>query len=228
MEIAELMQRREALQRELSELEREAGIAASAGEKAWDLAFIPYGALGDEIREFTPAQNAKLYFDNEHDDKARRVRKLYFSVQDLSARRNLIAKVLELDDLHDRAIRDDAENAKRAFAEAERNQDNLPWATGAFIGVVCVLVGYWIGKTIGAIAGAVAGIFVGMGAVSNARRDRRSAVVQATADLESSEESLHETLTRPRFFTAGEAATGTEDNSYHVDAFGARIREFRR
>jgi len=183
--------------------------------------------LGDEIEDFTSAQNSILYFDNEHDDKARRVRELYFSVAPPDARKELIRKVLELDDLYDRSSREDVTKAKRALWSAKENEESLPWSTAAVMGVVCVLIGYWIGNTIGAIAGAVAGIFFGMGTVSNARRDRKAAVARAVEEVESSEKALHEMLSRPRFFTVREANTGIRDETYYVDAFGARIREFK-
>src|SRR5262249_29091266 len=147
-------QKKKQLSDELSQLEREAGISEEAAQKAWDLAFMPYGIGGDEMKEFTSAQNNTLYFDNEHDDKAERVRQLYFGVADAAARKKLIRKALELDDLHDRSARDDVENAKRALWDAKQKEEQLPWAMAAIIGVVCVLIGYWIGHLVGAIAGA--------------------------------------------------------------------------
>jgi hypothetical protein len=227
MDDTEFAQRRKTLEDELSELERAAGIAPEAAEKAWDLAFIPYGIMGDEMSEFTAAQNNTLYFDNEHDDRARRVRNLYFGIADAEARTKLIAKVLELDDLRDRSCRDDVEKAKRAVWQAQQRETDLRWFAAATWGVGCVLVGYWIGNLVGAIAGAVAGVFLGMRMVFEMRKKRRAAVMSATEEVATAGESLQQLLTRPRFFTPIEATTGEKDDSYFVDAFGGRVREFR-
>jgi hypothetical protein len=161
--------------------------------------------MGDEMQEFTPAQNNTLYFDNENDDKARRVRNLYFGVADADARSKLIAKVLELDDLRDRSCRDDVDKAKRALWEAQQKEADLNWLAATAWGVGCVLVGYWIGNLVGAIAGAVAGVFLGMRSIAETRKERRAAVLSATEEVGTAEESLHQLLTRPRFFTRMEA-----------------------
>lgn len=228
MDDTEFAQCRKKLEDKLSELERATGITPEAAEKAWGLAFIPYGVMGDELQEFTSAQNNTLYFDNEHDDKARRVRNLYFAVTDADARRKLIAKVLEMDDLHDRASRDGVDKAKRALWQAQQKESDLGWFAAAIWGVGCVLVGYWIFNLIGAIAGAVAGVFLGMRIVFETRKERRASVMSATEEVATAGESLRQLLTRPRFFTPMEGTTGKEDDSYFVDAFGGRVREFQK
>ena len=181
MDIAELMRRRRQFEDELTQPEGAAGITREAAERAWGLAFMPYGIGGDEMREFTDGQNNTLYFDNEHDDRARRVRALYFGVADTAARCKLIEKVLEQDDLHDRSCRDDVDKAKRALREAKQKEDDLGWLAAAILGIACVLVGYWLGSIIrlgnivGAIAGAVAGVFLGMRIIFEKRTARRAA-----------------------------------------------------
>jgi hypothetical protein len=222
----EFAQRRKKLEDELSVLERAAGITTEAAEKAWGLAFIPYGVMGDEMQEFTAGQNNTLYFDNEHDDKARRVRNLYFGVADADARAKLISKVLELDDLRDRSCRDDVDKAKRALWEAQQKESDLNWLAAAAWGVGCVLVGYWIGNLVG--AGAVGGVFLGMGSISAKRKERHAATMSAAETVTSAEESLHQLLTRPRFFTPMETTTGKKDDGYFVDAFYRRVREFQK
>ena len=190
------------------------------------MAFIPCGVMGDEIREFSSEQNSALYYDNEHDDKAKRVRDLYFAVANVEVRRRLVRKVLETDDVLDQHCREDAANAKRALWSARQKEDDQPRFTAAVVGVVCVLIGYRVGALVGAIAGAVAGVFFGMSTVSGARRRAKAATEQAAEDAANAEDSLRQLLTRPRFFTPMEAATGERDGSYRVDAFGDRIREF--
>jgi hypothetical protein len=179
--------------------------------------------MDDEMQELTPAQNNTLY---EHDDKARRVPNLYFGVADAGARSKLIAKVLELDDLRDRSCRDDVDKAKRSLWDAQQKEADLNWLAAATWGVGCVLVGYWIASLVGAIAGAVAGVFLGMRSIAETRKERHATVMSATETVTSSEESLHQLLTRPRFFTPMEAETGNKQGGYIVDAFGRRVREF--
>jgi len=228
MDHAEFERRRETLEDELSQLERRAGIAREVAEKAWGLAFWPYGIAGDDMPEFTDAQDNTLYFNNEHDDKAPRVRKLYFGVADADTRAKPISKVLELDDLRDRLCRDDVDKAKRTLWEAQQKESDLNWLAAAAWAVGCVLVGYWIGNLVGAVAGAVAGAFLGMGPIAETRKKRRAAVMSAAETVTSAEESLHQLLTRPRFFTPMEPQTGKEDDGYFVDAFGRRVREFQK
>jgi hypothetical protein len=140
----------------------------------------------------------------------------------------LIAKVLELDDLRDRSCRDDVDKAKRALWEAQQKEADLNWLAATAWGVGCVLVGYWIGNLVGAIAGAVAGVFLGMRSIAETRKERRAAMLSATEEVATAEESLHQLLTRPRFFTRMEATTGEKDDGYFVDAFGRRVREFQK
>ena len=226
MDDAEHRQRKEKIEEELNQLERDAGISENDAERAWGLAFMPYGIGDDEMEEFTAQQNNVLYFDSEHDDKARRVRKLYFGVADADARRKLIGKVAEMESLQDRYCRESLKQSKQLLWNSKQKEDELPWHTAAGVGVACVLGGYWIGNTVGAIAGAVAGVFVGMSTISNTRRDRKSSVAQAVAQLEDAETCLHELLTRPRFFNFREAQTGIKDDTYYVNAFGDRVQEF--
>jgi hypothetical protein len=222
----EQMQRAKQLKDELEQLEGVVGITPEAAEKAWGLAFWPYGISGDKRPELTDAQNTTLYFDNEHDDKARRVRNLYFGVADADVRRKLITKVLELDDLRDRSCREHVDDAKRTLWQVQQKEGDLGWLAAASWGIGCVLLGYWIGNIVGAIAGAVAGVFVGLRIIFNGRTQRHAAVTQATESVADAEKGLHQLLTRQRFFTPTEGATGTQDESYFVNAFGERVREF--
>jgi hypothetical protein len=52
-----------------------AGVSEADFDKALEGRFIPFGALGDEVNDFTSQQNNQLYFDDEHDAQRTKMRK---------------------------------------------------------------------------------------------------------------------------------------------------------
>src|SRR5262249_48674857 len=163
---------------------------------------IPYGALGDEIPEFTSEQNNALYFDDEHDDMRRKVRDLYFAVENVELRKQLIAKVREMDANLVGIKREWVEETKRDLATAQRKESQLPSTQAAFTGVLSVFAGYGFGSFVGAgmlgaIAGAVVGVFGGQSVIQNGRRERELATAEKHEFVKTAESSLREVRARP-------------------------------
>jgi len=64
--------------------------------------------------------------------------------------------------------------------------------------------------------------------VFETRKERGAAVMNATEELAFAGGALQQLLTRPRCFRRTEATTGMKDDAYFVDAFGGRVREFKK
>jgi len=182
----------------LYSLEREVGIYDQA-ERIREGRFMP------DLNE-TPSE----FFNEEHDHVRRRIRRLYFSVQDPIARKKLITA--------ERALRRDWEEwwrlhwleAEQEHIRAKQKCQTLPWGEAAFIALGFVAVGYWTIQTVGAIGGAVFGSFIAAGYVSNTKSYRQNALERAQAELANRIKARDEALSKPEIFSQIEEETGEE------------------
>jgi hypothetical protein len=202
---------------QLHELEQRAGIAKDA-DQARQGPLFPLGAFGKNV-------SPEEYFDDQHDYVRRGIRNLYFGVEDLSLRTQLIGAERNLDEAHRGISGEEVRAAERRLAEAEAKADRLPWDLAAVLGAGSVAVGHYMEGIAGAIAGAVFGFFIGMGAIAKARADAREGIAEAKEGLKQALEAKRDSELRPDFFSISEEVTGERNNEFdHESAAWNRAR----
>jgi hypothetical protein len=182
----------------LFSLERQYGIYEKA-ERIREGRFMP------DLTE-TPSE----YFDEEHEFVRQGIRRLYFSLPDIDARKKLIAA--------DRALRREWEEwwrlhwleAEQEHHKAKQKLQTLPWGEAAFIALGFVAVGYWAKQMVGAVGGAVFGSFIAAGYVWNTKSRRQNDLERAQVDLSDRKAAREEALARKERFSQTEEITGED------------------
>jgi hypothetical protein len=183
-------------------LEERAGIAKQVEDAQLGPMFPDLEATSDE------------YFRDVEDHARRKVRKLYFGVQDVDLRKQLIAKNREGDRLHEAVLAAQLQGAREAVARGQREADSQPWGKAGIMAVICVGIGAWLFQLYGAIGGALLGFFLGQSVVARARTERTEALRAAQAELDDEIKGQREVRLRPAWFNAEEARTGERDDSF--------------
>jgi hypothetical protein len=197
-----------ALDAQLLELERRAGVS-DAAKGLRDAA-----PDRDGVRAAAEAAEGGLS-DSQHSplsdtEQRRDLRSLYFSVPQAGIRKALIAKHREVElfeRTRDRVRVDDA----RRHLEAIRRRPAEGWWIASIVGAALVIIGYWLFSLAGAIAGGVAALFVGNGIEQAARRRYEHALAFAAEDLSLAEAALSSSESLRDLFSERESETGLED-----------------
>ena len=191
---------------ELRALEERAGIAKKVED-------AQLGPLIPNL-EATPDE----YFRETEDYARRKVRKLYFGVEDLDLRKALIAKRRECERMHADHLNNELRRAQQALAKAQRRVYSLPWAWAGCLAVIWVAAGAALFQLYGAIAGALVGFFSGQGVIARARSQRTEEVRAAQAEVDEELQGVHAASISPVWFNAGEERTGECDESFNHES----------
>lgn len=205
-----------------------AGVSEADFDRAMEGRLIPFGAMGDDIKDFTARQNNRLYFDDERDARRDKMRKLVFGIQDKEARKKIIAKRAEADGLFAARRREDIEALRQTASQAQRRLASPDgWFGAAVTAGALVALGYGLFNVAGAIGGAVVGFFIGQGQVHSTRTRLAEAAQQAEENWREALKDDDENRIVPDFFSASEGRTGEEDAEFgNESAFATRIRMF--
>jgi hypothetical protein len=189
------------LEDECLALEQHAGIA-QAMERAYQGSLFPLGAGDGE----DPSPDE--YFADESDILRRRMRRAYFSVQDVDLRRKLIALRRKWDKHFLKSFDADVAKADDELREAKQRALSQPWGKSALCAVGAVAIGYWAFHIAGAVGGAVAGFFIGQGIVAKAKREAQAEIEGAENNLADCKRYRYVNALHPESFSADEEVTG--------------------
>jgi hypothetical protein len=201
---------------QLTALEERAGIAKKAESARLGPLFPNLEASPDE------------YFREVEESARRRVRKLYFGVEDLALRKALIAKEREGARFCNQVLQDQLSRARAAVAGAQQRANSLPWLWAGTVAAVCVAIGAGIFAIYGAIAGALVGFFAGQGVISRARVARATELSAAQAALEEETKSQGKESLKPEWFNAAEERTGERDDAFDSESVIANFYDAQR
>jgi len=215
-EILEAQAKGKMLGGELRELEERAGITKKV-EDAQLGPFIPN-------LEATPTE----YELDREDNARRRVRDLYFGVQDVALRKALISKYRECDRLHAQLLSAQLKREYLALEKAKRHLGRLPWAMPAIYAVICVAVGAYFFQLYGAIAGGLVGFFLGQATVAQGRSRATEALRQAQESYDEEVKGQSEVALRPDWFNTTEEHTGDRDEEFDKESVIANYYEMQR
>ena len=227
MALTDATNRLKSLDEEFRALLISAGVPDAAIEKAFEGRFIPCGAMGVAGDGLSAKQKNVLYFDSEHDDASRKVRKLVFNIQDLSLRQQIIKKRREREALLEAMSSDEIARKQRELDNAKIKLERPPWLKAAVVAGCVVVVGWYFFGTPGAIGGALVGYFLGQREIAIARATAYTEIRATETELADLQESQEEDGLRPRFFSGGEAVSGEQDNDFQrEDAFTNRMQQY--
>jgi len=190
--------------------------------------------LGDEVRALEDragiakkVENARLgplipdlnassdeYFRDVDDYARRKVRDLYFGVQDLALRKKLIAKQRECERFHADVLAEMMQRAHQAVAKAQQRANSLPWLRAGLLAAIWVAIGAWLFQLYGALAGALVGFFSGQGVIARARTERAKQLRSAQEELDEEVKGQREVELRPAWFNEDEQRTGERDEAF--------------
>jgi hypothetical protein len=187
---------------ELTELEKRAGIDKQVESALLGPMFPNLEASPDE------------YFKDVEYHARRKVRKLYFAVEDIGLRKVLIAKRRECDTAAEAHWQEIITQERKTLAAATRKADSLPWLQAGSYGVLFVALGSYFFHIYGAIGGALLGFFLGQGMIAQARTFNATAMREAQEQLDQSLETERQRRATPDWFNAGEARTGEMDEDF--------------
>jgi hypothetical protein len=144
-------------------------------------------------------------------------RDLYFGVEDIALRMELIRKQREFERAY-RAVYEDAiAIARKAVVDAEGR--DLPGLRIGLATAICVALGAVTFRIYGAIAGALVGFFIGLSLMDRARRLRAEKLRDARATLDEELETRRREYTPQRYwFSEHEERTGQRDGSLDTQA----------
>jgi hypothetical protein len=198
---------------ELTELEKRAGIA----EK------VENAQLGPLFPDLD--QSSEEYFKESEYLARRRVRKLYFSLEDAGVRKDLIRKRRECDRAAESYWQSQVAEARQKVEAAQREANSLPWTQAGGVAVLCVAVGAYFFHIYGAIAGGLMGFFLAQGMLAHERSFRGDAERTARAELEEMLKTTRENEATPDWFNASEERSGERDENFDRESvFNPRQR----
>jgi len=203
---SEALARFKAMGDELRALEERAGIAKKVEDAQLGPMFPDLEAAPDE------------YFRQTEDYARRKVRRLYFAVEDVALRRELIRQRRECDQAHDAHMQRERARAQQALANAQGRANTLPWLRAGCTAALFVAVGAGLFQLYGAIGGALIGFFAAQGVIARARVQRTEAVRAAQADLDQELENAREDSLSPEWFNASEERTGERDEEFDLES----------
>lgn len=193
---------------QLQALEERAGIAKKAEDARLGPMFPNLDATPDE------------YFRDAEDLARRKMRRLYFAVEDLDLRKELIRKRREFDRERKAHLQGELAKTRQALTEAEKQERALPWLQfrAGCVAALFVAVGAYFFQLYGAIGGALIGFFAAQGLIANARTALATAVRVAQAELDLELEGAREIDLRPDWFNASEERTGECDKEFDLES----------
>jgi hypothetical protein len=187
---------------EMAELEKRAGIEQKA-----DSARL--GPLFPNL-EHSPDE----YFKDVESHARRGIRRLYFGIEDLGLRKELIAKHRECDRALEIKWQSDIQAARQKLAIAQRRATSLPWLGAGSLAVLCVAIGAYFFQVYGAIGGALMGFFLGHGNIASHRHTRAEEVRTAQAELDEQLETDRKNAATPDWFNRSEERSGERDEDF--------------
>ncbi|MRD49681.1 hypothetical protein GHT07_20620 [Caenimonas koreensis DSM 17982] len=190
----------------VSELEAQAGITEAA-DRAREGSMFPLGIDGDNV----PPEE---YFADEADHTRFGVRRVYFGVEDVSLRKQLIRALRKLEKVHSELLDRDIQTAQAAVNRAKVSVRRLPWETGIVLAVICTAIGKYAGGDTGLVFGAVVGLFMGLGYVWNRKGDAEAALEQAEDEYKIVKRDRLVRKLHPETFCEMEERTGQEDHDF--------------
>lgn len=208
--LSEVRELAKACHRELVELETRAGIA-DAAEKLrtepphYHLVYDAAEPYSDAQRE---AERAEEAFHQQR--TTRRIRDLYFAVQDAELRKELIAKDREEGTLALRYWQQELSDAAAKLDTARSTQKHW-WVWASVWGISLLALGFHFFGLIGALGGLLVGYLNGRRMEHDALRVRDSAVADAERELKEAEETWNNVRNQPQTFSQQEAKTGEPD-----------------
>lgn len=180
-------------QRELAELEAEAGIADAA----------------EKLRS-EPESYERIYEISHEENINHNLRKLYFSVRDVGLRRDLIRADQEAADTLRQFWQqhlDDAADRQKAAQSA----NEFWWVWASICGAILIGLGFHFFGLAGALAGLLAGYLSSRQMEQSALRARQSAIADADSRFRYAAETWKEARNEKRKFSEREAKTGEPD-----------------
>jgi hypothetical protein len=192
----------------LAELEKRAGIADK----------VESALLGPLFPDLN--QSSEEYFKESEYLARKRVRKLYFSLEDAGIR-----KRRECDRAAESYWQSQVTEARQKVEAAQREANSLPWTQVGGLAVLCVAVGAYFFHIYGAIAGGLMGFFLAQGMLAHERSFRGDAERTARAELEEMLKTTRENEATPDWFNASEERTGEIDEAFDRESvFSPRQR----
>jgi hypothetical protein len=190
----EIRERLGARQRELAELEAEAGIADAA-----------------ETLRSKPESYDRTYEISHEENINRNLRKLYFSVRDVGLRRDLIRADQEGADTLRHFWRQHLSDAADR-QKAARSANKFWWVWASICGAILIGLGFLFFGLVGALAGLLAGYLWSRQMEQGALRGRQRAIADADARLRYAEQTWKEARSEKQRFSQREAQTGEADS----------------
>jgi hypothetical protein len=187
---------------ELVELETKAGIIDKVKDAALGPMFPNLDASSEE------------YFKEVEDHARRKVRKLYFSLDDVDVRKELIAKRRLFDSLCDADWQKDLATAQQNLTDKQRAAESLSWTRAGCIAVICVGAGSYFFKLYGAIGGGLMGFFLAQGTLASERNLKAAHVRTAQEELEEALKTERANQGTPDWFNYSEERTGERDEDF--------------
>jgi hypothetical protein len=187
---------------ELMELEERAGLSDKVKDAQLGPMFPNLEATPDE------------YFKETEYHTRRKVRRLYFALPDVDARKELIAKRRLFDSVRKAYWQREAATARQNLIDKQRAATSLSWGRAGVLAAVCVAVGSYFFQLYGAIGGALMGFFLAQGALANERNYKAAAVRAAQEELEEALKTEREDAAAPAWFDASEERTGEMDKDF--------------
>jgi len=187
---------------ELVALETSAGIIEKVKDAALGPMFPNLEASSEE------------YFKDVEYHARRKVRKLYFSLEDVALRKQLIAKRRLFDSLCDADRKKDVATARQNLTDKQKAAGSLSWGWAGSIAVLCVASGGYFFQIYGAIGGALMGFFLAQGFLAQQRNTGAQEVHAAQEELDEALKTERENEATPDWFNASEERTGEKDEDF--------------
>ena len=147
----------------------------------------------------------------------RRIRELYFAVQNIELRKELIAKDREEGGLALSYCQQELTEAGARLATARSTQNHW-WVWTSLVGIALLALGFYFFGLIGALGGALVGSLNGRRMEQEALRARDAAVASAEQELKEAEQFWNKARNEPQTFSRREANTGEPDPQVHLRA----------
>lgn len=197
-------------QRQLVELEVEAGIADAAERlrsepPSYHLVYDAVESGSDEMGEM--AHDLESSHQKSID---RKLRKLYFSVGDVRLRRDLIEADREVGNCVQEFWRQELEEAYER-QKAAQSTNSFWWVWASICGAILIGLGFHFFGLVGALAGLLAGYLWSRQMERNAMKARQEAIADAECRFRDAEQTWKEARNEKRKFSSQEAKTGEPD-----------------
>jgi hypothetical protein len=193
----------ESLRSKLSQLEQQAGIT----KKVEDAKLGPF--LPD------PNWSSAEYFRETEDHARRKVRDLYFAVQDMDLRKQLIATRRACERQFQDNIRAGIAESRAALAKAKASAESqAPYIKAAVAAAIAVALGAILFQMYGAIAGALVGFFLGLSTLARGKKKRAEVVESVQTLLDVKLKDQRDEGIKPAWFNSSEEQAGERDKHF--------------